>query len=239
MDVSDQDSVDRAVASVLQDAGRIDVVIHNAGHMVLGPTEAFTPEQVAAVYDTNVLSTQRVNRAVLPHLRQRGDGLVVWVGSSSSRGGTPPYLGPYFAAKAAEDALAVSYAAELTRFGIETTIVVPGSFTSGTNHFANAGHPVDDAVAAAYEQRYAGLMDDAGRKLAELAPEDADAGEVARQIVRVVDMPKGKRPFRIYVDPADDGAEDVFRVGDRVRQWFYQRIGFSDLLSVGRPETPK
>ena len=52
-------------------------------------------------------------------------------------------------------------------------------------------------------------------------------------------MPKGKRPFRIYVDPADDGAEDVFRVGDRVRQWFYQRIGFSDLLSVGRPETPK
>jgi NAD(P)-dependent dehydrogenase (short-subunit alcohol dehydrogenase family) len=239
MDVSDQDSVDRAVASVLQDAGRIDVVIHNAGHMVLGPTEAFTPEQVAAVYDTNVLSTQRVNRAVLPHLRQRGDGLVVWVGSSSSRGGTPPYLGPYFAAKAAEDALAVSYAAELTRFGIETTIVVPGSFTSGTNHFANAGHPADDAVAAAYEQRYAGLMDDVGRKLAELAPEDADAGEVARQIVRVVDMPKGKRPFRIYVDPADDGAEDVFRVGDRVRQWFYQRIGFSDLLSVGRPETPK
>jgi NAD(P)-dependent dehydrogenase (short-subunit alcohol dehydrogenase family) len=239
MDVSDQDSVDRAVASVLQDAGRIDVVIHNAGHMVLGPTEAFTPEQVAAVYDTNVLSTQRVNRAVLPHLRQRGDGLVVWVGSSSSRGGTPPYLGPYFAAKAAEDALAVSYAAELTRFGIETTIVVPGSFTSGTNHFANAGHPADDAVAAAYEQRYAGLMDDVGRKLAELAPEDADVGEVARQIVRVVDMPKGKRPFRIYVDPADDGAEDVFRVGDRVRQWFYQRIGFSDLLSVGRPETPK
>jgi NAD(P)-dependent dehydrogenase (short-subunit alcohol dehydrogenase family) len=176
---------------------------------------------------------------VLPHLRHRGDGLVVWVGSSSSRGGTPPYLGPYFAAKAAEDALAVSYAAELTRFGIETTIVVPGSFTSGTNHFANAGHPADDAVAAAYEQRYAGLMDDVGRKLAELAPEDADAGEVARQIVRVVDMPKGKRPFRIYVDPADDGAEDVFRVGDRVRQWFYQRIGLSDLLSVGRPETPK
>jgi NAD(P)-dependent dehydrogenase (short-subunit alcohol dehydrogenase family) len=124
MDVSDQGSVDRAVAAVLAEAGRIDVLIHNAGHMVVGPTEAFTPEQVAEVYDTNVLSTQRINRAVLPHLRARGDGLVVWVGSSSSRGGTPPYLGPYFAAKAAEDALAVSYAAELTRFGIETTAAV-------------------------------------------------------------------------------------------------------------------
>jgi NAD(P)-dependent dehydrogenase (short-subunit alcohol dehydrogenase family) len=232
MDVSDQALVDAAVGAVLADAGRVDVVIHNAGHMVLGPTEAFTPEQLAAVYDTNVLSTQRVNRAVLPALRARRDGLVIWVGSSSSRGGTPPYLGPYFAAKAAEDALAVSYAAELTRFGIETTIVVPGSFTSGTNHFANAGRPADEHIATAYETEYAGLMDEVGRKLAEMAPDDADPSEVARQIVKVVDMPKGSRPFRVYVDPADDGAEDVFRVGDRVRQWFYQRIGLVDLLSV-------
>jgi NAD(P)-dependent dehydrogenase (short-subunit alcohol dehydrogenase family) len=232
MDVSDQASVDAAVGAVLAEAGRVDVVIHNAGHMVLGPTEAFTSEELAAVYDTNVLSTQRVNRAVLPALRVRCDGLVIWVGSSSWRGGTPPYLGPYFAAKAAEDALAVSYAAELTRFGIETTIVVPGSFTSGTNHFANAGRPADEHIAAAYETEYAGLMDEVGRKLAEMAPDDADPSEVARQIVKVVDMSKGSRPFRVYVDPADDGAEDVFRVGDRVRKWFYQRIGLVDLLSV-------
>jgi NAD(P)-dependent dehydrogenase (short-subunit alcohol dehydrogenase family) len=249
MDVSDQASVNGAVAAVLAEALRVDVVIHNAGHMVLGPTEAFTPEQIAAVYDTNVLSTQRVNRAVLPAMRQQHDGLVLWVGSSSSRGGTPPYLGPYFAAKAAEDALAVwghlppegqgDYAAELTRFGIETTIVVPGSFTSGTNHFANAGRPVDERIAKAYDAEYAGLMDEVSRKLAELAPADADPCEVAHQIVKVVDMPKGSRPFRVYVDPADDGAEDVFRVGDRVRQWFYQRIGLVDLLSVSSPGSLK
>jgi len=107
MDVSEQASVDGAMAAILAESRRIDVVVHNAGHMVLGPTEAFTPEQIAAVYDTNVLSTQRVNRAVLPAMRAQRDGLVLWVGSSSSRGGTPPYLGPYFAAKAAEDALAV------------------------------------------------------------------------------------------------------------------------------------
>jgi len=207
MDVSDQASVDGAVAAVLAEAGRIEVVIHNAGHMVLGPTEAFTPEQVAAVYDTNVLSTHRVTRAVLPAMRAQRDGLVLWVGSSSSRGGTPPYLGPYFAAKAAVDALAVSYAAELTRFGIETTIVVPGSFTSGTNHFANAGRSADEYIARAYEAEYPALMDEVGKKLAELAPDDADPLEVARQIVKVVDTPKGSRPFRVYVDPADDGAE--------------------------------
>ncbi|OBI52106.1 oxidoreductase [Mycobacterium sp. E796] len=238
MDVSSQGSVDRAIATILDAEDNIDVVVHNAGHMVLGPSEAFTPEQLGDVYDANVLSTQRVNRAVLPLMRARRDGLVIWVGSTSSRGGTPPYLGPYFAAKAAEDALAVSYAAELNRFGIETTIVVPGSFTSGTNHFANAGHPDDAHVAAAYEERYGGLMDAVGQKLAELAPADADPVEVARQIVRVVAAPKGKRPFRIYIDPADDGAEDVFRVGERVRQWFYQRIGLADLLTVTTPSRP-
>jgi len=239
MDVSDQASVDGVVAAVLGEVCHIDVLIHNAGHMVLGPTEAFTPEQIAEVYDTNVLSTQRVNRAVLPSMRGRRDGLVIWVGSSSSRGGTPPYLGPYFAAKAAEDALAVGYAAELTRFGVETTIVVPGSFTSGTNHFANAGGPADRYIATAYEAEYGGMMDEVGKKLAELAPENADPSEVAHEIVRVVDTPKGSRPFRVYVDPADDGAEDVFRVGDRVRQWFYQRIGLSDLLSVNNSESRK
>ena len=104
--------------------------------------------------------------------------------------------------------------------------------------------PMPDArptihIATAYEAEYAGLIDEVSRKLAELAPDDADPSEVARQIVKVVDMPKGSRPFRVYVDPADDGAEDVFRVGDRVRQWFYQRIGLSDLLSVSSSGSPK
>ena len=231
MDVSDQASVDAAVAHVLDAAGRIDVVVHNAGHMTMGPAEAFTPDQLAASYDSNVLSTQRVNRAVLPHLREQRDGLLVWIGSSSARGGTPPYLAPYFAAKAAMDSLAVSYAAELARFGIDTSIVVPGSFTTGTNHFANAGHASDDRAAAGYEAEYAGLLDQVAARLAELAPADQDPAEVARAVVRLVDTAKGQRPFRIHIDPADDGAELVFDVGDRIRREFYHRIGLADLLS--------
>jgi NAD(P)-dependent dehydrogenase (short-subunit alcohol dehydrogenase family) len=222
--------VDAAVERVVAEVGRLDVVVHNAGHMVLGPAEAFTPEQLAAVYDTNVVSTQRVNRAALPHLRAQGAGLVVWVGSSSSRGGTPPYLAPYFAAKAAEDALAVSYAAELARFGIDTTIVVPGAFTTGTNHFAHAGYAGSTDVVAAYDERYAGLTDQVAERLAQLMPADADPAEVAREIARVVDLPKGERPFRVHVDPAHDGAEEVFDHGDRIRADFYRRIGLEDLL---------
>src|ERR1700724_1097876 len=106
LDVGSEQSADAAVAKVVAEQGRLDVVVHNAGHMVLGPAEAFTTQQLADLYDINVLSTQRVNRAVLPHLRARGDGLLVWVASSSTRGGHPPFLAPYFAAKAGMDALA-------------------------------------------------------------------------------------------------------------------------------------
>lgn len=232
LDVSDQQSVDEAIEKMIVAVGHVDVVVHNAGHMVLGPTESFTPEDLAQAYDVNVLSTQRVNRAVLPHMRERGDGLLVWVGSTSTRGGTPPYLAPYFAAKAAEDSLAVSYAAELVRFGIETTIIVPGSFTTGTNHFANAGQPTDADTASAYEARYGGLVDQVTEKLNELSPSSADPNEVARAIREVVDTPKGQRPFRVHVDPANDGAEEVNGVGDRVRREFYDRLGLSDLLRV-------
>lgn len=126
------------------------------------------------------------------------------VGSYSTRGGTPPYLAPYFAAKAGMDALAVSYAAELIRFGIETTIIVPGAFASGTNHFKRAGGPADQERASDYEDNYRGLIDRVDARLAELAPPDADAhaAQVGDRIVRVVNTPAGERPLRVHVDPA-------------------------------------
>jgi NAD(P)-dependent dehydrogenase (short-subunit alcohol dehydrogenase family) len=230
LDVSEQESVDAAVETILSEQGELDVILHNAGHMVTGPTEAFTPEQLAELYDTNVLGTQRLNRAALPHFRARRSGLVIWVGSTSTRGGTPPYLAPYFAAKAGMDALAVSYAGELARFGIETSIIVPGSFTSGTNHFAHSGHPDDERVADEYEALYPDLIAQVGQRLAELAPPDADVGAVAEVIVEVVNMEHGTRPFRVHIDPADDGAEVVNAVADRVRAEFLRRVGLEDLL---------
>nr|WP_296071482.1 SDR family NAD(P)-dependent oxidoreductase [uncultured Actinoplanes sp.] len=226
LDVSAQSSADAAIATIIDQHHRLDVVVHDAGHMVTGPAEAFTSEEMAAVYDTNVVGAQRVNRAALPHLRRQGRGLLVWVGSSSTRGGTPPYLGPYFAAKAAADALAVSYAAELARFGIETTIVVPGAFTSGTNHFANGGRPADTAVVEAYERKYPDLMTQVAQHLSAITPADA---EVADAIVAVVGTAHGHRPFRTHIDPIGDGSAEVSAVADRVRTDFLRRIGLAEL----------
>lgn len=62
LDVVSDASVKAGIAHIIADAGRLDVIMHNAGHMSFGPAEAFTPEQFAQLYDINVLSTQRVNR---------------------------------------------------------------------------------------------------------------------------------------------------------------------------------
>jgi NAD(P)-dependent dehydrogenase (short-subunit alcohol dehydrogenase family) len=231
LDVQDQASADKAIEQIVAENGRIDVVIHNAGHMVFGPAEAFTAEQYALLYDVNVLGAQRVNRAVLPHLRAQKQGLLVWVSSSSSAGGTPPYLAPYFAAKAAMDAMAVQYARELARWGIETSIIVPGAFTSGTNHFAHSGTPADKARAAEYEAGpYSGFGEQIQKAFAAIVPPDANASAVADAIVNVVDTPFGQRPFRVHIDPSQDGADVGFTVLDRLRAEMLHRVGFSDLL---------
>jgi NAD(P)-dependent dehydrogenase (short-subunit alcohol dehydrogenase family) len=235
LDVASQESANSAIERIVAQSGRLDVVVHNAGHMVFGPAEAFTPEQFAELYDINVLSTQRVNRSALPQLRKQGRGLLVWVSSSSVAGGTPPYLAPYFAAKAGMDALAVQYARELALWGIETSIIVPGAFTSGTNHFAHSGTPADKERAGAYE---AGPYKGYGKKIQEafaaIVPEDADVNAVSEAIVKVVDAPFGKRPFRVHIDPTQDGAEVAFAVIDRVRTEMLHRVRLDELLEPSR-----
>ncbi|MBJ7537114.1 SDR family oxidoreductase [Marinomonas transparens] len=231
LDVQSENSVSQAVNTVINERGAIDIIVHNAGHMMFGPAEAFTPEQFAQQYDVNVLGTQRLNRAALPFMRKRGEGYLIWISSSSSAGGTPPYLAPYFAAKAAMDSLAVQYARELSRWGIETTIVVPGAFTKGTNHFAHAGQPQDVQRVAEYENGpYANFGEVVKSSFAEIVPDDADPAPVADMIVDAVSQPFGSKPFRIHFDPTQDGADIGFAVLDRVRAEMLHRVGLADLL---------
>ncbi|SDC67539.1 NADP-dependent 3-hydroxy acid dehydrogenase YdfG [Cupriavidus sp. YR651] len=231
LDVLQQESADAAAAAIVREQGRIDVVMQNAGHLVVGPAEAFTPEEMMRVFDTNLFGAQRVNRAVLPYMREREAGLMLWISSTTTKGGFPPFMGPYGAAKAAMDSLAVTLAYEIARFGIETSIVVPGAFTRGTSHFPTAGKPADAARAAAY-RRYDGLMDQIGERLTALTPDDADPQAVADEIVRIVGMSSGSRPMRAVIDFVGDGAREVLEVSERVRIDFARRIGMGDLLGA-------
>ncbi|MFD8337482.1 SDR family NAD(P)-dependent oxidoreductase [Streptomyces solisilvae] len=85
LDVQSEESVQAAVATVLAEAGELDVVVDHAGHLAIGYVEAFATDDVAHLFDVNVLGAQRVNRAVPPHLRDRAraHGTLLYVGSTS------------------------------------------------------------------------------------------------------------------------------------------------------------
>ena len=231
LDVQSQSSADQAIETIYREQACLDVVMHNAGHLVVGPAEAFTSEEMARAYDINVLGAQRVNRAVLPHFRARQSGLLLWTGSTTTRGGHPPFLAPYAAAKAAMDSLAVDYAYEIARFGIETSIVVPGAFTKGTSHFPNAGKPEDTKRVADYDARYKGILDAIGARLSALTPEHANPQAVADEVVRIIGLPAGQRPFRSVIDFLGDGFKEVSAIADQVRIDFAHRMGIADLLT--------
>lgn len=93
LDVQSQASADQAIATILDDVGPLDVVVHNAGHLYVGYVEAFTAEDIAHLFDINVLGAQRVNRAALPHLRERRAGTLLYVGSTTTVS-VPAFLGP-------------------------------------------------------------------------------------------------------------------------------------------------
>ncbi len=85
LDVSDDASVEAGVKTVLAEAGKIDVLVNNAGIASAGVTEAFTTEQAKAIFDTNVIGLLRVTRAVLPSMRRQHDGLIINIGSILGR----------------------------------------------------------------------------------------------------------------------------------------------------------
>jgi len=147
LDVTNNKSVESAVSNVLSQAGRIDVLVNNAGIASAGVSEAFTPEQVRDLFEVNVFGIQRVLRAVLPTLRKQGDGSVINVGSILGRV-TFPFFGLYGASKYAVEALTDSYRYELPQLGVDVVLVQPSAYP--TSMYANAQQPSDTARGEAY-----------------------------------------------------------------------------------------
>lgn len=169
-------------------------------------------------------------------MRRAGSGLLLWVGSGTTRA-IPPFLGPYSAAKAAFDAFAESTAWDVAAYGIETTILMPGVFTQGTEHFAKAAMPEDAARAAEYG-RIARFLASSGEDTERLMLNgvSADPQIVADEIVRIVDLPTGARPRRAIADGSDNGAEIINGAAEELRQRLARRMGITELthLQVSR-----
>jgi NAD(P)-dependent dehydrogenase (short-subunit alcohol dehydrogenase family) len=231
MDVLSEWSCRAALDQILLERGRIDVVVNNAGMLMSGVTEAFTPEQVATAVDTNALSWLRANRAALPAMRRQGHGTIVYIGSTTSRI-HEPFLGPYIASKAAGDALAEVMSFELRPFGIDSVIVSPGAFTQGTEHFAHAHGPRDHAVVRQYGAlpgRAASLPEKLDR--IDAAHEGAlDVTAVGAMVRDVLALPHGRRPFRVTVDAQHKGVEELDMLHQVKQRAFFTELGLEDLL---------
>lgn len=132
MDVGDEKSVQQAVDVILQEQGRIDVLINNAGLGIAGPVERLLLSDVKKVFDTNVFGVLRTCQAVLPSMRSRQSGLIINISSIGSETGLP-YRGAYSASKAALDRLTEALRMELAPFGIHACYLQPGGIRTDIN----------------------------------------------------------------------------------------------------------
>ena len=198
LDVTDQASADAAAKSAVESGGSVDVVVNNAGGGTAGLMEAFTADDFKRLLDLNLFGAHRVNRAVLPHMRERKAGLLINISSTIGRT-VIPFLGPYCPSKFALEAYSEGLNLELAPLGIESVIVEPGAY--GTGFQENMQFPSDSARMESY-----GEMAKAPQQMFEgvgemLSGEDApDPADVAKAVQKIIETPAGKRPLRTVVD---------------------------------------
>jgi NAD(P)-dependent dehydrogenase (short-subunit alcohol dehydrogenase family) len=223
LDVTNQDSVDRGASAILEVAGRVDVLINNAGIASFGVTEAMTPDAVQRLFATNFVGVHRMNRAFLPGMRERRHGLVVFLSSLAGRF-VAPFNGIYAASKWAVEALAEGMSYELRQFGIDVAIIEPAPYA--TNIFAASGG-ADDAPRIA---EYGELGQRSLQVTGNLEKMARDPGEVTDAIVAVVGMPAGQRPLRTGV-PAGSLVERYNAAVEPVQREYMESRGQGSFLA--------
>ncbi len=230
LDVLSEASCRAAVDQILLEQGRLDVLVNNAGMLMTGITEAFDPEQLQRIFDTNATSWLRVNRAVLPVMRRQGYGTLAYTSSTTAHI-AEPFLGPYAAAKAAGETLAEVMGMEARPFGIDTVIVVPGAFNRGTEHFAHANTPAFPSVVAQYGELpgRAATLADRLQTIDDANGGSLDVSTVGEALRDAIAKPIGQRPYRIFVDAQRKGVEDILTVQDARQANLLHQLALSDL----------
>lgn len=229
LDVCSDASVEAAVRQTIEEAVHIDVLINNAGFPQLGVTEAFTLEQFQKVFDTNFFGAVRMNRAVLPHMRRRGSGLLIHISSVAGRI-VVPAQGIYCASKFALEAIAEAFRYELAPLGIDSVLIEPGVYPTAI--FGKIMTPGDAARAAEYGragdigERVAGWFN-ASLKSADIP----DPREIGQTIVELIEMPLGRRPLRTIL-PASrrDLVQAYNEMSAQIQKGVFEMLGLSDLL---------
>lgn len=231
LDVTSDSSVHDAIEGAFKKGG-FDVLINNAAVGVIGLQEAFTVDDFKKLYDVNVFGLVRVTREVLPHFRKNGAGLVMNISSLLGRVALPFY-GPYNSTKWAVEALSENYRAELSPFGVDVCIVEPGGFpTTFIDHIMRPGDPGRTRdygdMADAPEMSLRGFTE------ALAAKPEQNPQLVADAVLKLVDMPKGVRPFRTTVDRLGmgDAITGYNQQLGQITEKIFDNYGIGHLLKV-------
>jgi len=210
MDVNDDESVREAVRSVLEKAGKIDILINNAGYSLAGGVEETSVEEARQLFETNFFGVMRVTQAVLPSMRRHGDGRIVNI--SSMLGLLPgPYRGIYAASKHALEGYTETLDHEVRAFGIRAVLVEP-VFTK--TKIARNEKNVQSAIPAYADQK---------QRVAEIIEQETANGDDPYDVAEVVyDAASAKSPRLRY--PVGEGV----RVS-RLRRFVPSRI-FENVL---------
>ena len=223
LDITDQSTVDSGAAKILDAAGRVDVLVNNAGTSHMGTTEAHTPESLNRQLASNVTGPFRMSRAFLPGMRTNRSGLVVFVSSMAGRF-VLPFTGLYTASKWAIEGLAESLSYEIRPFGVDVAIVEPGAFET---NISNSRIAPDDAERLASYGDVANTIGKIGERLASNAGKPI---EVAQAIAALVAAPAGSRPLRTVV-PSGLPAEAINYVTAPIQRSALESFGLDALLA--------
>ena len=229
MDVVDEVSVNSTIDQVVKQHGKIDVLVNNAGLMPVGITEAYTVADIERLFAVNFFGAVRADRAVLPHMRAAGSGLLVHVTSLMGRV-VFPFFGTYSASKFALEGLAEAYRYELKGFGIDSVIVEPGPFPS--NLISSSPEPSDQSVLASYGEVAAipgQIKAHANDGQDEANPPSPQ--RVADAIAHLVEATQ-RRPLRTVVMPEglDFGVERLNEAVLPIQNALITSLGMSDML---------
>jgi len=228
LDVTSDESVDRAAAEAVSLVGNVDVLINNAGFACLGVTEAFTAEEFRELFETNFFGVIRVTRALLPVMRKQQRGLIIHVSSVAGRA-TGPYMAPYASSKFALEALAEAYRFELQPFGIDTVLVEPGVYPTAI--FGKTFTPRDRTRAADYGQHDYSAQIAEGFQNMLANPELPGNHEVAEIFAKLIETPQGARPGRVLAGEMANRMFSTYNADfENLRQGMVERFGLDHLL---------
>jgi NAD(P)-dependent dehydrogenase (short-subunit alcohol dehydrogenase family) len=223
MDVTEDASVEGCIRDVVAQAGRIDVLVNNAGFGYMGLLESFSLEQAQRIFDTNVFGALRTIRAVLPHMHRRREGLLIQVSSGAGRV-VLPAMGLYCGSKFALEAVTECYHYELASSGIDCVSVQPGAYP--TEIFGKIGPGAD----AAREEAYGPARELAPRVGGALAASTADPMEVPETLLRIIETPAGSRALRYRVGQGAGGVETINALCAQVQEQLLGAFGVAELV---------